>query len=473
MPTAPAPREARSTLRPVATSRRSPLTSGPWARLTVKASPSWLTCLAGEPVRTSMPSRPKTSAISAPASGSSCGSNWPAASTMVTRDPNRAKTCASSAPIAPPPSMTIDSGSSPVSITSWLVQYGVPASPGMGGMAGEVPVAMTIPRRARSTSPLTVTSPGAVIRPYPRNSRPPLPVNRSAATVSSQLSVASARIRCATGAQSGVTVELPAMPGMRRPSVSRPAARIIILDGMHPQYGHSPPTSLACTPATARPASASRPATSPPLGPRPMTTTSTSCSFTCAPSLCPLPGFRSCLRVSQRGMTAPASRLTLTEAGVFDRHGRGNHMIDVREGAERAPASPLTEDAAEEHVHGICFKTGPPGVVGVELEWLVCDRDDVASPVDHQLVATALAGLQAPGALPGQGRLTIEPGGQVEISSAPAAAIGGCVTSAGGDLAAVRQAVAAAGLSLVGWGMDPYRPPARILDLPPIGRAHV
>jgi glutamate--cysteine ligase len=141
-------------------------------------------------------------------------------------------------------------------------------------------------------------------------------------------------------------------------------------------------------------------------------------------------------------------------------------MIDVRDGAERAPAPPLSEDAAEEHVHGICFKTGPPGVVGVELEWLVCDRDDVASPVDHQRVATALAGLQAPGALPGQGRLTIEPGGQVEISSAPAAAIGGCVTSAGGDLAAVRQAVGAAGLSLVGWGMDPYRSPARILDLP-------
>jgi glutamate--cysteine ligase len=141
-------------------------------------------------------------------------------------------------------------------------------------------------------------------------------------------------------------------------------------------------------------------------------------------------------------------------------------MMDVRDGAERAPAPPLSEDAAEEHVHGICFKTGPPGVVGVELEWLVCDGDDDASPVDHQRVATALAGLDAPGALPGQGRLTIEPGGQVEISSAPAAAIGGCVSCAGRDLAAVRQAVQAAGISLVGRGVDPYRPPARILNLP-------
>ena len=141
-------------------------------------------------------------------------------------------------------------------------------------------------------------------------------------------------------------------------------------------------------------------------------------------------------------------------------------MMDVRGKAERAPGPLLTEDAAEEHVHGICFKTGPPGVVGVELEWLVCDGDDDASPVDHQRVATALAGLDAPGALPGQGRLTIEPGGQIEISSAPAAAIDGCVRSAGRDLAAVRQAVRAAGISLVGRGVDPHRPPARILDLP-------
>ena len=33
----------------------------------------------------------------------------------------------------------------------------------------------------------------------------------------------------------------------------------------------------------------------------------------------------------------------------------------------------LTEEDAEAHVHGICFKTGPPRRVGVELEWLVRD----------------------------------------------------------------------------------------------------
>jgi hypothetical protein len=63
-----------------------------------------------------------------------------------------------------------------------------------------------------------------------------LVVNRSTATVSSQLSVASSRIRFATGAQSVLTpVMLPAMPVTRRASARRLPARIIILVGMHAQ----------------------------------------------------------------------------------------------------------------------------------------------------------------------------------------------------------------------------------------------
>jgi glutamate--cysteine ligase len=134
--------------------------------------------------------------------------------------------------------------------------------------------------------------------------------------------------------------------------------------------------------------------------------------------------------------------------------------------AARSSGPPLTEDDAEAQAHGIAFKTGPPGRVGVELEWLVCDGRDPALPVDQRRVAAALARLDEPGALPGRGRLTTEPGGQVELSSAPASGLGGCVAAAYSDLTAVRQAIAPAGLSLAGHGLDPLRPPRRVLDLP-------
>jgi Glutamate-cysteine ligase family 2(GCS2) len=127
---------------------------------------------------------------------------------------------------------------------------------------------------------------------------------------------------------------------------------------------------------------------------------------------------------------------------------------------------PLTESGAEEHVHGICFKTGPPSQLGVELEWLVRDGRNPALPVDQQRVTAALGGLCVPGALPGCGRITTEPGGQVELSSAPAVGLAGCITTASHDLATIRGAVQAAGLCLAGEGLDPLRSPRRVLDEP-------
>jgi len=129
-------------------------------------------------------------------------------------------------------------------------------------------------------------------------------------------------------------------------------------------------------------------------------------------------------------------------------------------------APPLSERDAEHSLHGICFKTGPPAAVGVELEWLVCDGLDPALPVSHEKVTDCLAALAAPGALPGNGRLTFEPGGQVELSSAPAASVGDCLTEACRDLTAIRQALRPARLTLVGHGFDPRRPPSRVLHLP-------
>src|SRR5512146_187309 len=71
-----------------------------------------------------------------------------------------------------------------------------------------------------------------------------------------------------------------------------------------------------------------------------------------------------------------------------------------------------------------------------------------------------------PFSLPSGASLTVEPGGQLELSSAPAATLDELVEVTGRDLAALRDAAAAAGLELCGYGLDPLRPPRRLLDLP-------
>ncbi len=146
----------------------------------------------------------------------------------------------------------------------------------------------------------------------------------------------------------------------------------------------------------------------------------------------------------------------------------------------------FTEADAEAHVHGICFKTGPPERLGVELEWLARDRRDPALPVQAEQVTATLAGFgpearsdeegypgqeaqtvrYQPFSLPSGASLTVEPGGQLELSSAPAATLDELVEVTGRDLAALRDAAAGAGLELCGYGLDPLRPPRRLLDLP-------
>jgi glutamate--cysteine ligase len=129
-------------------------------------------------------------------------------------------------------------------------------------------------------------------------------------------------------------------------------------------------------------------------------------------------------------------------------------------------AADLLEEEAEAHVHGVCFKTGPPEITGVELEWLVQDRHDPLALIPVDRLDAALAPVEAPGALPRGSRLTREPGGQVELSSRPAPSLAACVEAMAADLAVLRQAVERAGLVLVGRGLDPYRAPPRVLDHP-------
>lgn len=127
------------------------------------------------------------------------------------------------------------------------------------------------------------------------------------------------------------------------------------------------------------------------------------------------------------------------------------------------PPDPLSESQAEDLVHGICFKTGPPRILGAELEWLVLDAERPDRPVSPERLRAAHT---AAGALPLTSRVTVEPGGQLELSSAPAASLSGCVDALQADLTAVRAALAAQGLLLEGHGHDPRVPHRRLLTSP-------
>ena len=128
--------------------------------------------------------------------------------------------------------------------------------------------------------------------------------------------------------------------------------------------------------------------------------------------------------------------------------------------------TPISETEAERLIRAICFKTGPPGIIGAELEWLVRDAADPSLTVLFGRIREVLDDVEKPGVLPGAGLLTLEPGGQVELSTAPAKDLSDCVAAASGDLAVLHEAFGDAGLVLTGHGIDPLRRPSRVLHLP-------
>ncbi|MFD3609057.1 ergothioneine biosynthesis glutamate--cysteine ligase EgtA [Streptomyces atroolivaceus] len=126
-------------------------------------------------------------------------------------------------------------------------------------------------------------------------------------------------------------------------------------------------------------------------------------------------------------------------------------------------AAPLGEEEAEDLLRGICFKTGPPRTVGVELEWLIHDREHPQAAVSHDRLRASADAVRA---TPLDAALTFEPGGQLELSSQPAGSLMACIDATAADLASVRDTLGRAGLALTGIGVDPWHPPRRLLQEP-------
>jgi glutamate--cysteine ligase len=126
-------------------------------------------------------------------------------------------------------------------------------------------------------------------------------------------------------------------------------------------------------------------------------------------------------------------------------------------------ATVRTEHDVRGFVTRTCFKTGPPGRVGIESEWFVHDVADRADRVSldrlRQLVEDA-------GPLPAGSALTFEPGGQLELSTACGDNLPHARDLLDGDLHHLDKLLADRGLLRVGVGLDPVRPPRRIYDAP-------
>ena len=133
-----------------------------------------------------------------------------------------------------------------------------------------------------------------------------------------------------------------------------------------------------------------------------------------------------------------------------------------------------TRADAEAYVASVCFKHGPPRLLGVELEWLVHPAAAPAAPVDAATLRAAL-GPHAPRSLdprsparplPGGSTVTVEPGGQVELASPPLAALGRLVRTVAADVETLHARLARHHLAVEPRAADPLRPPHRVLDLP-------
>lgn len=113
---------------------------------------------------------------------------------------------------------------------------------------------------------------------------------------------------------------------------------------------------------------------------------------------------------------------------------------------------PLSHAAAEAWVPRTCFKHGPPGRIGVELEFLVVGASD-----DDR------AALGATGV---HGTVSLEPGGQLELSTHPAADLPAVLHRAYVDLQALRRAARRRGTTLLGVGLDPAGSARRVVRHP-------
>jgi len=124
-----------------------------------------------------------------------------------------------------------------------------------------------------------------------------------------------------------------------------------------------------------------------------------------------------------------------------------------------AQAELADSSAAAQYIADGCLVDAPVRCVGLELEGHCHDPADPYRRPGWDEIADVLKHLPT---LPCESKVTVEPGGAVELSSPPADGAAAAIEAMNRDQAVLRSAFADAGLGLVFLGADPLRPPKRI-----------
>ena len=121
-----------------------------------------------------------------------------------------------------------------------------------------------------------------------------------------------------------------------------------------------------------------------------------------------------------------------------------------------SPRRTLTLDQARALIADRAFlrdsdASAPDRQVGIELEWLALDLEEPHRPIPLDALQRAV---DTVGPLPGGSHVTFEPGGQVELSSAPRLVELICPTMAT-DVQRLGNTLAEAGIGLIALGLEP------------------
>lgn len=116
-------------------------------------------------------------------------------------------------------------------------------------------------------------------------------------------------------------------------------------------------------------------------------------------------------------------------------------------------------DRAREHIHAGALRASGIGQVGLELEFHLVDLVRPERRPEWSAVTAAAASLPP---MPNGSSVTLEPGGQIELSTPPTDGIAASATALREDTAVLRAGLAAAGFGAAALGTDPARPTRRI-----------